>query len=91
LSEITLDLWACFVANLVKQQVEPVILVGHSRGGIVISQASEYVPDRIAALVYLTAFLVPGGARCGRPCKRCPAILRARWTSPCLRTERARR
>jgi pimeloyl-ACP methyl ester carboxylesterase len=61
-SGITLDLWARFVANLVKQQTEPVILVGHSRGGIVISQASEHVPDRIAALVYLAAFLVPDGA-----------------------------
>jgi pimeloyl-ACP methyl ester carboxylesterase len=28
LSGITLDLWARFVANLVKQQPEPVVLVG---------------------------------------------------------------
>jgi hypothetical protein len=33
------------------------VLVGHSRGGIVIiHQATEHVPARIAALVYLTAF-----------------------------------
>jgi len=62
LSGITLDLWARFVANLVEQQPEPVVLVGHSRGGIVISQASEHVPERLRALVYLTAFLVPDGA-----------------------------
>ena len=62
LSGITLDLWARFVANLVKQQPEPVVLVGHSRGGIVISQASEHVPERIRALVYLTAVMVPDGA-----------------------------
>jgi pimeloyl-ACP methyl ester carboxylesterase len=62
LSGITLDLWARFVANLVKQQPEPVVLIGHRRGGIVISQASEHVPERTRALVYLTAFLVPDGA-----------------------------
>jgi pimeloyl-ACP methyl ester carboxylesterase len=61
LSGITLDLWAHFVADLVERQSEPVVLVGHSRGGIVISQASEHIPDRITALVYLTAFLVPNG------------------------------
>ena len=61
LAEVTLDGWARFVADLVTAQDEPVVLVGHSRGGIVISQAAEYVPDRIASLVYLAAFLVPNG------------------------------
>jgi pimeloyl-ACP methyl ester carboxylesterase len=62
LPAVTLDLWARFVADLVGRQSEPVILVGHSRGGVVISQAAELVPNRIAVLVYLTAFLVPNGA-----------------------------
>ena len=61
LGEDTLDLWARFVADLVRRQKEPVILVGHSRGGIVVSQAAEYVPDRVLTLVYLAAFLVPNG------------------------------
>lgn len=61
LGEVTLELWAQFVAALVRQQPEPVVLVGHSRGGIVVSQAAEYVPDRIQTLVYLAAFLVPDG------------------------------
>jgi pimeloyl-ACP methyl ester carboxylesterase len=61
LSAVTLDVWARFVADLVGRQAEPVILVGHSRGGVVISQAAEFVPDRVAALVYLSAFLVPNG------------------------------
>jgi len=61
LSEVTLELWAGFAANIIRQQPEPVILVGHSRGGIVVSQAAEYVPDRIRTLVYLAAFLVPDG------------------------------
>ncbi len=61
LADVTLEGWAHFVADFVRQQEEPVILVGHSRGGIVVSQAAEYVPDRIRTLVYLAAFLVPDG------------------------------
>ncbi len=40
---------------------ERVVLVAHSRNGIVISQAAERLPDRIAGLVYLAAYLVPDG------------------------------
>jgi len=60
-NQITLDYWARFVAVLVRQQDEKVILVGHSRGGIVISQAAEYVADHIQGLIYLAAFLLPNG------------------------------
>jgi pimeloyl-ACP methyl ester carboxylesterase len=42
---------------------EPVVLVAHSRGGIVASQASEARPDKIAACVYLAAYLIPNGER----------------------------
>ncbi|MGZ3838620.1 MAG: alpha/beta fold hydrolase [Flavisolibacter sp.] len=38
-----------------------VILVGHSKNGIMISQAAEYVPEKIEKLVYLAAYLVPNG------------------------------
>src|SRR5262249_48601509 len=40
---------------------DPVILVGHSAGGPVISLAAEARPQKIAKLVYLTAFLLPDG------------------------------
>ena len=61
LNTITLDTWARFVADLIRQQNEKVILVGHSRGGVVISQAAEYVPKHIQGLIYLAAFLIPKG------------------------------
>ncbi|MGQ0621449.1 MAG: alpha/beta fold hydrolase [Panacagrimonas sp.] len=61
LTAVTLDLWADFVAHLARQQGEPVILCGHSRGGIVISSAAERAPEVIRALVYITAFLLPSG------------------------------
>jgi pimeloyl-ACP methyl ester carboxylesterase len=58
---ITLAVWANFIADVVARQAEPVILVGHSRAGIVISQAAEIVPDRIRQLVYLSGYLLPSG------------------------------
>lgn len=58
---VTLDLWAGFVADLARQQREPVILCGHSRGGIVISSAAERAPEHIGTLVYITAFMLPHG------------------------------
>ena len=61
LRTVTLPVWAEFVAELASKASAPVILVGHSRGGIVISAAAELVPERIRTLVYLTAFLVPNG------------------------------
>ena len=53
--------WADFTAELVSKAEAPVLLVGHSRGGLVISEAAERVPERIARLVYLTAFLLKPG------------------------------
>jgi pimeloyl-ACP methyl ester carboxylesterase len=80
LGEVTLELWARFVAAIVRQQPEPVILVGHSRGGIVVSQAAEYVPDRIRTLAYLAAFLVPNGRTLLDTMRRIPPRLESQDT-----------
>jgi pimeloyl-ACP methyl ester carboxylesterase len=61
LEKVDLSTWTLFVSDLVVQAFEPVVLVGHSRGGIVISEVAEIVPDRIQTLVYLAAFLAPNG------------------------------
>lgn len=61
LKDTSLESWGRFVADLAEAQDEKVVLVGHSRGGIVISQAAEYAPDAIARLVYLTAGLPRNG------------------------------
>jgi pimeloyl-ACP methyl ester carboxylesterase len=58
---VTLDSWARFGAGLVARQAEPVVLVGHSRAGIVVSQVAELVPDRIRRLVYVAGFMLPSG------------------------------
>jgi len=41
--------WADFVAALVHEAAEPAVLVGHSRGGLVISEGAERAPDQIRA------------------------------------------
>jgi pimeloyl-ACP methyl ester carboxylesterase len=59
--EVSLQAYADRVCKILDAQPEPVILVGHSMGGIVITQVGEYRPARIETLVYLTAFLVRNG------------------------------
>ncbi len=54
--------WAEFAADLCRNATQtPVILAGHSRGGIVVSQAAELAPDAIDALVYICAMMLPDG------------------------------
>ncbi|MCA6441272.1 MAG: alpha/beta fold hydrolase [Sediminibacterium sp.] len=42
-----------------------VILVGHSKNGIMISQVAEFIPHKIDKLIYLAAYLIPNG-KCQR-------------------------
>lgn len=58
----SLGTWARGIAELVGLQSQPVVLVGHSRGGLVISRAAELAPDSIRRLVYVAAYLLPDGS-----------------------------
>lgn len=58
---VTLAQWTEQIARLALTQSEPVVLVGHSRGGIVLSEVAERIPERLRALVYVTAFLLESG------------------------------
>lgn len=49
------------ITKLIDSIEGKVILVGHSKNGIMISQAAEYRPDKIEKLVYLAAYLIPNG------------------------------
>ena len=62
LAQDVLAQWADFVAGLAQAQDERIVLVGHSRGGLVISEAAERIPDRIAGLIFVAAFLLPAGS-----------------------------
>ncbi len=58
---ISLEVYTDAIAAVVSAQTAPVVLVGHSMAGIVISTLAERLPERIAKLVYLAAFLLPDG------------------------------
>jgi pimeloyl-ACP methyl ester carboxylesterase len=61
-SDIDLQRHVDDVANLIRwEELDSVVLCGHSYGGCVISGVVEVVPDRIAAMVYLDAFLLEDG------------------------------
>jgi pimeloyl-ACP methyl ester carboxylesterase len=81
---VTLNLWTAQIVDVVRAQRGPVILVGHSRGGIVISEVAELVPDRIGVLIYLAAFLVPSGSSLAETLGRIddPEILKAMVPGP---------
>src|SRR5260370_9557578 len=59
----------------------PIVLVGHSYGGAVISQAAPAVKD-VRALVFLSAFALGAGASCASVMEPFPPSLLASPTVP---------
>lgn len=49
------------ICQLIDSIEGKVILVGHSKNGIMISQVAEYRPEKIEKLIYLAAYLIPNG------------------------------
>ncbi len=58
---VTLEGYVQRILYHVETAPEPVILVGHALGGVVISQVAEERPDKIHLLVYLAALLPRDG------------------------------
>ncbi|MGE0822555.1 MAG: alpha/beta fold hydrolase [Candidatus Binatia bacterium] len=69
-SEVTLQAYVDTVCHILDAQREPVVLVGHSMGGGIITQVAEYRPDKIKTLVYLTALLPANGESMGAVLRR---------------------
>ncbi|WP_179505537.1 MULTISPECIES: alpha/beta fold hydrolase [unclassified Sphingomonas] len=66
MAAVTLESWGDFAAQHcrdLKQKLggAPVVLVGHSRGGLVVSTAAERHPDAMDSLVYICAMMLPAG------------------------------
>lgn len=57
----TLDAYARRIGEVVAAEAEPVLLVGHSMGGVVITTVAERMPERVKRLVYVCAFLPASG------------------------------
>jgi pimeloyl-ACP methyl ester carboxylesterase len=58
---VTLKSYADHICQIAGAQSEPVILVGHSMGGVAITQAAENYSKQIGALVYMCAYLPRNG------------------------------
>lgn len=56
-AEITLAAYVNAVSKLLDKEDDPVVLVGHSLGGMTITHVAEARRRKIAALVYLTAIM----------------------------------
>jgi pimeloyl-ACP methyl ester carboxylesterase len=61
LASLTLDDYITRVADTIAAQPEPVVLAGHSMGGVVITGVAERIPERLERLVYVCAFLPANG------------------------------
>ena len=66
MAAITLGEWGEFAAQHCREMKAaigggPVVLAGHSRGGLVVSTAAERDPAAMDALVYICAMMLPSG------------------------------
>jgi len=59
---INLDTHITDIVNVIeREELSELVLVGHSYGGMVITGVADRLPDRIASLVYLDAFVPENG------------------------------
>jgi pimeloyl-ACP methyl ester carboxylesterase len=59
--EVNLARYAEHIAAVVDSVSGPIVMVGHSSGGIAAEQTCELRPERMALAIYLAAFLLPDG------------------------------
>ena len=63
--EIDLDTHIQDVIGVIDEEdLSGIVLVGHSYGGMVISGVADRVPEKVASLVYLDAFVPENGQSC---------------------------
>jgi pimeloyl-ACP methyl ester carboxylesterase len=60
-AEVSLESCAERVCAVLAERPEPAILVGYSMGGAIATQAASNAPERVAALVFVAAFMPSDG------------------------------
>ena len=60
-NEVTLNACAARLCEVLANSSEPAVVAGNSMGGIIATQGAARCPGRVAALVYVTAFLPRNG------------------------------
>jgi pimeloyl-ACP methyl ester carboxylesterase len=61
IAAISLAAYVDRVTNAVATGNGQTVLVGHSMAGIVLSSVAEAIPERLASLIYVAAYLLPSG------------------------------
>jgi pimeloyl-ACP methyl ester carboxylesterase len=61
IADVTLALCANRVCEVLAQRPERAVLVAHSMGGAVVTQAAAFCPERIDSLVFVCAFMPASG------------------------------
>ena len=59
--EVTLEGCAARLCEVLASSSEPAIVAAHSMGGVIATQGSARCPERVAALVYVSAFIPRDG------------------------------
>ena len=59
--DVTLKSYTDLICEILDSLDQPAILVGHSMGGLIISQVAEYKPEKIKSLIYISAFILNHG------------------------------
>lgn len=60
-ADATLENYAARICDALRADSEPAILVGHSMGGVSITQAAARCPEQVALLVFVAAFMPADG------------------------------
>jgi pimeloyl-ACP methyl ester carboxylesterase len=60
-SDIKFENYVTKIIEVLNKQASPVVLVGHSSAGFLMQSAAPKVPDKIAQLIFLNAFILPNG------------------------------
>ncbi|MBY0521292.1 MAG: alpha/beta fold hydrolase, partial [Sphingomonas sp.] len=58
---LSLDDYAAAIVDVARQQLQPVVTVGHSLGGMVIAAAAQAAPDLFERLVFVSGFMPVSG------------------------------
>ncbi|HEY8336301.1 MAG TPA: alpha/beta fold hydrolase [Tardiphaga sp.] len=64
-ADVSLDAYAAHVADRIRSDDDPVVLVAHSGGGVIASEAAERCHDRVSGVVYVAGMMLPDGGSFG--------------------------
>ena len=61
--EVSMEIYMAYLRGLLEGIGKPVVVIGHSSGGIISSQLAELNPKKVKGILYLTAMMLPSGMR----------------------------